>query len=120
MRFYVAGKWEDRYNVRLVQTILINHGHEITCDWTPHGEDDLGYPSGYAIEDINGVVSADMYIGLFRDKYDYKGALVEMGVALGCGIPVYIAGDAIDSCLFVYHPLVKKFDTIEELLKEAL
>ena len=116
MNFYVAGKWEERAEIRKLQNKLRELGHMITIDWTWHEVDDLGFPSQYAIEDINGATWADAYVGRFINKHAYKGALVEMGAALSAGNKVFIIGHAIDSCLFVGHPLVKQFDNADEFL----
>lgn len=119
MKIYVAGKYQDRDRVRVVYQILREHGHEITLDWTNHNI----YPndavaeklSGFAQDDVSGVLSADLFIGLMTIPYEYKGLWVEMGIALGKGIPVYIIGNAGDSCIFTNHPLVKKFTEIFEV-----
>lgn len=117
MRIYVSGKWEDREAVRELQKALIKMGHEITVDWTYHEKDDVGYPRTYAQDDIWGVRDAQVYVGLFLKENNYKGALVELGVALGLmDKRVYIIGHAIDSCLFIHHPLVTQVESIEELL----
>lgn len=116
MKIYVAGKWEDREAVRELQKALIDMGHEITVDWTYHEKDDVGYPQTYAQDDVRGVQEAEAYIGLFLRENNYKGALVELGVALGLNKKTYIIGHAIDSCLFVSHKLVTQFNTVEEFL----
>jgi len=110
MKFYIGGKWEEREGVRKLQNELRRLGHIITIDWTWHEEDDPGFPSQYAIEDIVGVTSCDAYVGRFVSKVNYRGALVEMGAALAGGKRVFIIGHAIDSCLFANHPLVQRFD----------
>lgn len=117
LRIYVAGKWEEREEIRKLQNELRKLGHIITIDWTWHEVDDPGYPSQYAVEDIIGVSGCDCYVGVFKNSHDYKGALVEMGVALSFDRKVYIIGHAIDSCLFVGHPLVQTFDTERDFLK---
>lgn len=116
MKFYVMGKWEEREEIRKLQAELRRLGHIITIDWTWHNEDDPGFPSQYAVEDIIGACSADACVGRFINKHNYKGALIEMGASLASGKRVYIIGHAIDSCLFVGHPLVQKFDTELEFL----
>ena len=118
--FYIAGKYEEREEVRRLQDALRKLGHMITIDWTWHKVEDPGYPSQYAIEDINGASWADAYVGRFITKHDYKGALVEMGAALAGRNKVFIIGHAIDSCLFVGHPLVKQFDDEDEFLEYIL
>ena len=116
MRVYVAGKWEEREAVKKLQQALIKMGHTITVDWTGHEIDDEGYPLTYAQDDVRGVQEADAYVGRFLKENNYKGALVELGVALGLNKQVYIIGHAIDSCLFVHHFLVRIFDTEPEFL----
>jgi len=116
--FYIAGKWEEREQIREIQKALIEKGHEITCDWTYHEKDDPGYPVTYAVEDIEGVKNCDVYVGVFVSDLNYKGALVEMGAALATFKTVCIIGHAIDSCLFREHPLVGWYDTVEEFLEE--
>lgn len=116
MKFYVAGKWEDREAVKKLQEALIELGHTITVDWTWHEKADEGYPIQYSIDDIKGVQLADAYVGLFIEDYRYKGALVEMGAALGLHKRVYLIGHAIDTCLFAKHPLVQQFENEYEFL----
>ena len=119
MKIYVAGKWEDRARVSEIMRILRSIGYEITCDWTDHKYSDDAYPEQYCMDDLQGVKDADLYLGIFIESYDYRGALVEMGIALGVGIPVWLFGDKADSCIFSHHPSVRKFPSWTELA-EAL
>ncbi len=116
MKFYVAGKWEGRDAVKNLQEDLIELGHTITVDWTWHEKADEGYPIQYSIDDIKGVQLADAYVGFFIEDYLSKGALVEMGAALGLEKKVYLIGHAIDSCLFAKHILVQQFENEYEFL----
>ena len=109
MKIYVAGKWEDRTRVSEIMQILRDIGFEITCDWTDHKYADEAYPRQYCMDDTQGVKDADLYLGIFVDEYNYRGALVEMGIAIGVGIPVWLFGDKADSCIFSHHPSVVKF-----------
>jgi hypothetical protein len=117
MRFYMSGKWEEREEIKELQEEICKLGHMLIVDWTGHEKDDPGFPSQYAIDDIQGASDCDFYVGLFKNPYYYKGALVEMGASLAYGRKVYIIGHAIDSCLFVNHPLVQKFATKEDFIK---
>jgi len=117
VKFYIAGKFEERPSVKALQNELIKLGHEITKDWTLDEEDEPGYPVINAVEDVRGVKMAGAYVGLYINSHDYKGALVEMGVALGARIPLYIIGHAVDSCIFINHPLVETFETVGEFLE---
>ena len=56
----------------------------------------------------------DAIICVLETPYIYKGLWVEMGVALALDKPVYVVGNAGDSCIFMNHPLVKKLGTWEE------
>ncbi len=122
MKIYVAGKYQDRERVKIIHGYLREMGHEITVDWTDHEI----YPNdavaerlaSFAIDDVWGVLEADVYIGLMIEDFVYKGLWVEMGIALGKGIPVWLIGDAGDSCIFANHPLVRKFADTLEMIRE--
>ena len=43
-----------------------------------------------------------------------KGALVEVGAALGCGVPVHVVGAPDGS--WVNHPLVRRHESLEDAL----
>ena len=116
MKFYIAGKFEERADVRKLMDKVEALGHTITCDWTIHEQSD--YRIHYAIADVEGVQSCDVYVGRFLNENSYKGALTEMGVALGQAKKVIVIGHAIDSCIFVNHPNVLKLETEEEFLGE--
>ena len=119
MRFYIAGKWEEREAVKGLMLALEWMGHSITVDWTIHETSDKGYPQQYAIDDVEGVKQCDVYVGRFINKNNYKGALVEMGIALGLDKQVWIIGHAIDSCIFTQYPGVLPFEGDDEVLSYA-
>lgn len=119
MKVYVAGKWEDRAEVSDIMRILEGMGFNITCDWTDHKYEDEAYPQQYCMDDIQGVKDADLYLGIFIADYHYQGSLVEMGIALGVGIPVWLFGNKADGCIFSNHPSVRKFSKWHEVT-EAL
>ncbi|KKN74989.1 hypothetical protein LCGC14_0384910 [marine sediment metagenome] len=116
MKFYVAGKWEDRKNCRKLMDKIQDLGHAISYDWTTGEETDEGYPIVNAINDTRGVQVSDVYVGRFIDKNNYKGALVELGIALGLNKRIFIIGHAIDSCIFCHHPSVRRFENESEFL----
>jgi hypothetical protein len=67
MRFYVAGKYQERDKVRLVFDELKRLGHSITLDWTNHDiypNDAVAEKLGqFAIDDVNGVCQSDAFLG---------------------------------------------------------
>lgn len=105
MRIYVAGKWEERERVRTIMALLRTVGHTITHDWTRNDE---RMSRESARGDLNGVVSAEAVVFLAEHDLPYKGSLVEVGIAIGRNIPVYVLGNACDSCIFWQLPLVQK------------
>ena len=111
-RFYLGGKYEERGEIKKIALELVKLGCEWTCDWTKHTGTSL---SKYAEEDINGVLDADFVI-IKKDKVQYyKGTWVEIGAALANSMPVYVVGVAEPDEIFLYHPLVRKFETFREL-----
>ena len=116
MEFYVAGKWQDRENVRKLMDKIQELGHAITCDWTLDEENAAGYPVLNTINDTRGVQICDAYVGSFVNKNKYQGALVELGIALGLNRRIFIIGHAVDTCIFTNHPSVQRFETELEFL----
>lgn len=114
MRVYVAGKWEEKERVREIMAQLMAAGHTITHDWTTEVPGDEAHMRANALRDCNGVGLADVFVGIFEKDLAYKGAYVEMGIAIARDIPIYILGHAQDSNIFMYLPQVKR--GLEELL----
>ncbi len=87
MKFYVAGKFEDKERVRLAQRCIEAAGHEITHDWTM--AEALGGRSE-ARDDMEGVKDADalLFVNVDPDLL-YAGSLVEIGMAVAWDKPVY-------------------------------
>lgn len=122
MKFYVAGKWQDKSTVKWLQNKLISLGHQITVDWTTH---DFG-PDGVVatpeqlknipMEDQWGVENCDAFVGVLVHEYQYKGLWVEMGIALACNKLIFTIGHMGDSCIFMHHPRVQSFETFPEFL----
>ena len=121
MRIYCAGKWEEKHRIQIVQNILRRAGHEITFDWTQQpnttNEAELNEQCLY---DIEGVMSADALVAVLvdEDKYLCKSAnrYVEIGIAIGAGIPVYILGKPRQDFLFRRDTSVRVLRTTKELI----
>ena len=124
MKIYVAGKWGERQICKQVMTAIERDGHEITCDWTNHDYPPSGTPESekqallqkWASLDIQGVRDADALVFIAIIELNYRGAFVEMGAALGKGIPVFVIGHGIDTCVFIDHPLIRKVEKIAHIL----
>jgi hypothetical protein len=98
MKIYVASKYEEKERVREVQEQLRQAGHTITYDWTNNEQ----ITTQQAENDFWGVVEAEALVLIAEKDLHYCGALVEFGIALGRGIPVYVLGSALDDrCIFL-------------------
>lgn len=123
MKYYIATKLENHSEHNLLRDLLNARGHEITYDWTAHGP--VWSKGIKAIEEvaeleINGVRDSDFVVVLWPGG---RGTHVEMGIAIGVGIPIYFISDVEghhkadpEICAFYCSPGVIRFRTIEEFL----
>lgn len=111
MKFYVASKFENTARVREVIQELTQMGYYNTYDWTYSD----GRNKNQAYLDLNGVLAADFLVGIFEEEYHYKGALVEMGVAIAQGIPIFILGDFIDRMIFMELDSIQKIKSLKDI-----
>lgn len=110
MKIYVAGKWEEKERVREIMSQLIEAGHTITHDWCAAescGDNEERWKE-HALNDKQGVLTAEAFVGVFEKDLRYSGALTEMGMAAGMGIPIYIVGSACDNNVFLRLPEVRR------------
>ncbi len=120
MKIYCAGKWEEKHRIQIVQNILRRAGHEITFDWTqqPNTTNEAEL-NEQCLCDIEGVMSADALVAVLvdEDKYMCKSSnrYVEIGIAIGAGIPVYILGKPRADFLFRRDTSVRVLRTTKEL-----
>jgi len=101
MKFYVAGKFEDKERVRLAQRCIVAAGHEITHDWTM--AQSVG-GRAEAIDDMEGVRDADalLFVNVDPDLL-YAASLVEVGMALALDKPVYFINTTHMARNVFYH-----------------
>jgi len=105
MRLYVAAQWSDRAEVRQVMGQLIASGHQITHNWTNLDQ----FSRLQAALDFQGVEEAEALVFVANNPYDSTGgAFVEMGIALGRGIPVFVIGPGIDRNIFTLLPQIRR------------
>lgn len=115
LKIYVAGKWAERQQVKNIMEMLEARGHTITCDWTIHINPKKS--KAYAQEDLEGVNECDILIAYMPDStICYKGAWIEIGIALGFGKKVIIIGDKISS-VFLSLPNIVVVNYKEEALE---
>lgn len=134
MKIFVSGQITDLENVRSVQNRIISEGHDITHDWTRNetGEkmlagdeaklSNLVETGRRADLDIQGVVTADVYVACTDNKKPGKGMYVELGAALALNSVnntprVCIIGALNHMSIFYFHPAVERFSTVDEFIK---
>lgn len=114
MKLYVAGKYEDKMRVREVMDQFITAGHSITYDWTTNEQ----VSQDQAMADMAGVAEADAVVLVVEKALPYAGTLVEFGIALAYGKPVYLIGSGINHCIFSHLPGVHR--GIDAILKKGV
>lgn len=118
MKFYIAAKFEDKENVHRAIQLLTEAGHTVPYDWTASTTAD----TEQALKDLEGVKGADALLGLFTENHNYRGAVMEVGMACALGKYVIIVGDWLDGCIFMHLYNVFRVNSIEKavLLVEGL
>jgi hypothetical protein len=121
MKFFVSGKVGDDATTKTVMKALENAGHEITFDWTtiehlkPYDKNATASREA-AISESSGVKNADVLVIIAHDKG--VGMYVELGIAIGVGIPIRVVTKTESRTMFFHHPLVKKVSSIDEVIEE--
>jgi hypothetical protein len=78
---------------------------------------DKDFSAACWLRDFQDIQAADALILLAPAKENHlRGGLVEAGYALGLGKPVYLVGDHADFGSWQYHPMVRKFEKMEDCL----
>ncbi len=121
MKFFVSGKVGNDNIAKSLMKALKDAGHEITFDWTniehlrPYDKNGARSREA-AISECSGVKDADVLVIIAHEKG--VGMYVELGMALGVGIPVRVVTKDESRTMFFHHPLVKKVNSIEEVIRE--
>ncbi len=123
IRVYTASKLSTAVEWRQMQLAwphVIFHAR-----WLRHVE--IGTPDSpenavrFWIEDQEDVASADAVLVYAKRGEHLRGALVEAGIAIACGVPVIVVGEHPDYGTWQYHPDVTRvgsFIEAEQLLKQ--
>ena len=126
MKFYVAGPWNNKEEVRAIQQTILDHGHEITVDWTLHPstmphETNAHEASRQAVNDLKGIQDCEVFIIVTNEAG--RGMYVELGAALARAqihqpVRVFAVGEHSNNSVFYFHPLVKRCPTIYDVFTE--
>lgn len=117
-KVYVAAKFIDNDQVKEVYKELRACGHTVSFDWTGHTKEDATaeVKSRWADECMVGVRDCDTLIAVFVNERHQRGAMIEIGAALGQGKPVIIVGTMESSSVMLCHPLVTRVDSIKHAI----
>jgi len=101
IKFFVAASWFDKDKASdMAYIISMRYGWQCTSYWWKH--EDPKHRLSYAIEDLKNLREAD-YLFVYNGEHKTTGKLIEIGVALGLGIPVFVYGNKISG---VYSELI--------------
>lgn len=104
MRIYVASKFENQTRVKDIVSLLEGAGHTITYKWWENSQ----VTTTQARADMVGVITAEALVLIVEEDLKYCGAIAEFGMALACGIPVYVLGHQLDQrCIFMRLPEIR-------------
>jgi nucleoside 2-deoxyribosyltransferase len=116
IRVYTAGKLtsgfifrdlHDRWPYVYFHARWLKHNKIGTPDTRDHA-------TRFWVEDEQDVRSADVLL-VYADKGEHlRGALVEVGIAIACGVPVVVVGKHEDYGTWQYHPGVTKVKSLEQ------
>lgn len=121
MKFFVSGKVGVENNAKSAMKTLQDAGHQITFDWTtiehlkPYDKNASASREA-AVQESQGIKNADVLILITHNKG--IGMYIELGIAIGIGIPIRIITNVESRSMFFHHPLIKKVNNIDEVIKE--
>jgi nucleoside 2-deoxyribosyltransferase len=91
MKIYLASSLFNIPKVQLIRDDLISQGHQITYDWTIHGQlSDLDELKQAGINETQGVKDCDL---LFMVTPARLGTHVELGIAIALNKPIIILAE---------------------------
>lgn len=105
VKIYLAAPWVERENMEVTARVFETAGHQITHKWwdVVGDEKDSEFLRTCAIEDVQGVLQADVVVLINSAKSE--GKAVEQGIAITAGIPIIAVGMLGEFSLNVFHYL---------------
>lgn len=111
---YVCASFEDAPLVKEIEKQLIKKEFEITSNWTDHIHDSEMLK--YMDEDIEGIQRADLLL-VWHNGRNSGGKLIEIGMALQKGIPVYLFGNPLSNIFRFRINYHKKQRFVDDIVK---
>jgi hypothetical protein len=131
MNFYIASAINNKDNVQAIYDQLKKRGHEVTTDWTltddiPENDREKSseYIRSIAKRDFEGIRECNVFV-LLSDPPEGRSMYAELGIAISMleasGKPrVYIVGPENKESVFYFHPIVRRVESFEDVLKDAM
>lgn len=95
VRFYIAASYDDKEIAKKIALYFEDkYGWICTCYWWTHIKVNEFDRLSFAAEDLKSVKDSDLFF-MYNSEKKTGGKMVEMGIALAIGIPVYIIGKKI-------------------------
>ena len=126
MKIYVAAKFEKKDLVLETFKKLKDLGHSISYDWTYHQnykpyDQNQELAAKYSQNELSGIADCDIFIHIPEDQGHTLH--MEFGAALALaklkGKPIiYAIGEFNSKSPWFFNPLVRRRNTIEEVLEE--
>ncbi|MBO4879069.1 MAG: group-specific protein [Clostridia bacterium] len=129
MRFYIAASFENASMAIKLSNLLVRNGHELTYDWTTHGDVRYAGPrrmSEVAFNEYRTMRDAELVLVLLPAG---SGTHAELGMAIATRTNKRIIVWSPDgeefsfdnkTCIFYYHPSVERIACPPEILMELL
>lgn len=126
LRFYIAGSFSKREEVKLLMNRIEELGHRISLDWTTHlyvkpYEENLELAARYTKEDIEGVRDCDIFV-LIPEEEGGTTQFAELGAAIVIEDVkrIFVVGPHNTRSMIFIHPKIERVDSIEEVFIKAL
>lgn len=129
MRFYIATGLKNAAKAKQAVDVLRRNGHELTYDWTEHGDvRSLGAEKmeEVAFNEVRAVRDAELFVALLPGGF---GTHTELGVAIASRSNKRVIlwsetggefNSPSETCAFYFHPAVERlvcsFDELIEIL----
>jgi len=128
MKFYIASRVKNKKLVKNIHEKLTGLGHEILSTWIDEEkiipyENNADIAKSRAIQCIKATGKCDVFI-LISDESG-AGMYTELGAALASSSlnnkpKIYVIGDYLNRSIFFFHPAIRKFETIKEVLEDLV
>jgi len=102
VKVYLAGSWHDRPRLRQYRADLLESGIAVTSSWLDSADD---LPADEAADRCLADIDASHALVVLTDVPSSSGGYhVELGYAIGSGIPIHAVGPKLN--LFHHHFLI--------------